>query len=320
MPLSTYRTIVGIAKEVTEGTPVLPVDFIPVTADPKPSNKLLMLADKGWRGSRTADYGMVAGTRHAELTIDGNVDPATIGYFLQSLLPDEVVTGAASPFTHAFSLLNTGNQQPKGYTLTDFDGGQANQYAAARASDLSFAFTADGLLSYTSKWTAWAGVPNAAVLASSYSPAPPIANWTGVAQIAGAPSSIIIDGSVDLKQPVEATHTIDGSQDPYKMWCGEVAVSGKLNVFYEDQAELVRYLNNTQPALDLKWAQGANSSLQLHMSKAAYTASDVVRSKAYGMVAIAFTAVATVTDAGASAGFSPIKATVVNAKPTGTFS
>lgn len=320
MPLSTYRTLVGFAKEVTEGTPVAPVDFIPVTADPKATLKLGMLADKGWRGSRVSDYGMTAGVRHSEITVDGNVDPNTFGYFLQSVLPDVVVTGAATPYTHVFAPLNTGLQQPKGYTITDFDGGQNNQYAASRASDLSVAFTSDGLLHFTSKWTGWAGVPYGTALTPSFSPNAPIASWTGVAQIAGVNSTIIMDGSVDLKQAVDPSHTIDGSQDPYRMWCGELSVTGKLNVFYEDQAELVRYINNAQPALDLKWSQGANSSVQLHMSKVAYTASDVQRSKAFGTVAIAFTALANVTDVGASNGFSPIKATLVNSKPTGTFS
>lgn len=319
MPVSTYRTLVGIAKETTEGVPVAPTDFIPVTADPKPSNKLTLLPDKGWRGSAATEYGMTSGQRHAELTIDGNVDPNNIGYMLQSVLADLTTTGASAPFTNVFSTLNTGAQQPKGYTITDFDGAQAMQYAAARFSDLSFAFTADGLLTYTSKVMAWAGVPTGAVLVPSFSANQPIASWVGVAQIAGANTVIITDGSVDLKQPVEAIQTIDGNPDPYRMWAGPLTVTGKLNMIYEDQVELLRYLNNTQPSLDLKWSQGASSSLQLHMSKVAYTAADVGRSKAHGTVAVNFTALATVTDAGPSGGYSSLKATVVNAKAAGTF-
>lgn len=319
MPLATYRTLVGIGKEVTQGTPVAPVDFIPVTNDPKPSTKLTLLEDKGWRGSATDTFGMVAGQRKADFSIDGNVDTATIGYFLQSVLPDLVVTGAATPYTHVFSLLNSGLQQPTGYTITDFDGGQSNQFAAARFSDLSIDFTADGLLKFTSKALAWAPVPYATALAPAFSPNAPLASWVGVAQIAGVSTLIIMDGSVDLKRTVEAIQTVDGNQDPYKMWTGLLTVSGKLNVIYEDQAELARYLNNTQPSLDLKWSAGANSSLQLHMSKVAYTVADVQRSKAFGMVSISYTAQANVTDVGASLGYSPIKATLVNGKPSGTF-
>lgn len=319
MPLATYRTLVGIGKEAVQGTPVAPVDFIPVTNDPKPSTKLTLLEDKGWRGSATDTFGMVAGQRKADFSIDGNVDPNTIGYFLQSMLPDVVVAGAATPYTHTLSLLNSGLQQPAGYTITDFDGGQSNQFAACRFSDLSIAFTADGLLKFTSKATGWAPTPYVPPLAPAFSPNAPIPSWLGVAQIAGAPTLIIADGTIDMKRTVEAIQTVDGNQDPYKMWTGLLTVSGKLNVIYEDQTELNRYLTNSQPALDFKWSLGANASVQLHMSKVAYTVADVMRSKAYGMVSISYTAQANLTDVGASLGYSPIKATLVNTKAAGIF-
>lgn len=318
MPLATYRTLVGIAKEVTQGVPVAPVDFIPVTADPKPNIMQTYLADKGWRGSATALFGEVLGQRKAEISVDGNVDPALIGYQLQSVLGDVVTTGAAAPFTHAMSLLNTGQQQPGGYTITDYDGGQANQYAAARFSDLSIKFTADGLLSYTSKATCWAPAVYATALAPSFSAAQPIASWVGVAQIAGAGNTAIIDGTIDLKRTVEAIQTVDGNPDPYKMWSGLLAVTGKLNLIYEDQTAMTDYLTNVQPALDLIWTQGT-SSLRLHMSKAAFVKGDVIRGKDYGTVSVTFDALANVTDVGASAGFSPIKATLINAKAAGTY-
>jgi len=320
MSNSTYTRVVGIAKEVTVGTPVLPTDYLTIHTDPKPVITQMYLDDKGWRGSATLDYGKVLGPRHAEFNIAGDLDAGTIGYPLQSILGDVATTGSVAPFTSVLSLLNSGAQQPAGYTITEFDGAVNRPYPAARASDVTIQFTQSGLLTYTSKFTAWAPPStNTTPLVTSFGGTPPTAVWQGIAQIAGAPTAVILDGSVDFKRTVSIVNSVSGSADPYKLWSGPLAVSGKFTAMYEDQALLTAYLTNTQPALDIKWAQNAASSIQLHITKCAYTMASVDGSKDYGTIGVTFSGVATQADAGASAGYSPIKVTLVNSKAAATY-
>jgi len=319
MPVSNFRSFMGIAKEPTPGTPVPPTDAIAIATDPKPVDTLTLIEDRGWRGSAVTSYDRVAAQRHAAISLDGNVEASTIGYMLQSLLPDLVVTGAAAPFTNAFAVGNTGTGQPGGYTLTDFDGFEARAYSAAKFTELVLGFTADGLLTFKSKANAWASTVVASPAVPSFDAKPPMTSWQGAVTIAGAAAGYVLDGEVSIKRPVDVLQTVAGIQDPYRLWSGPVTVTGKLNTVREDDAEFNRYLQNTKPGLDILFTQDANTSLQLHMSKCAYVTGGIVRGKAYGQMDVTFEGLGNIADAGASLGYSPIKATLKNAKATGTY-
>ncbi len=321
MVAATFRSFVGVAKEVTPGTGVAPADYIPVNDDPEPKDNIDYLDDDGWRGSMVKTYGLVKGVQSGEISLKGNVDIPTIGYPLASILPDVVTVGAGDPFTHTFAVKNTTDGQPVSYSITDFDGFEARRYRASKCEELTFKFDADGLLEYEAKFLSYASETVATPVPSFPANERPIANWTCVANIGGVASLIISSGEVTIKREVSLLHTMDGTGDPYKLFSGAVEVEGKLTVIHEDAAEITRYINNTQPALDLKWqaTTGPGDSLQLVMTKAGYTAANIGRGEEYGEIEIEFRAVANTTDIGASAGFSPIKAVLVNAKPASTY-
>jgi hypothetical protein len=116
--------------------------------------------------------------------------------------------------------------------------------------------------------------------------------------------------------------TVDGSQNPFLLWSGPVSVSGKLTMVMEDDTQLVNYLTNVQPSLDLAWNQGAGASgvtIQLHMTNVVYQSAEIGRGKDYVELSISFNAKANSTDVGASGGYSPIKVTLKNAIATGTY-
>src|SRR5438445_10435566 len=97
MAIATFRTFLGVAKEVTPGTPVPATDFIAITGDPKSKDTYKKLDDKSFRGSAVATYAKIPAMRTGELGVDGNVNPATIGYMLGSLSPAIVTTAVAAP-------------------------------------------------------------------------------------------------------------------------------------------------------------------------------------------------------------------------------
>lgn len=320
MPITTYQSFLGIAKEATKLTPVAATDYIPCKTM-TPVDHQTYLAVGGIRGSQVASYGQIPSVTWAEYGFDGDVYPDTIGYPLAGVLGDVVTTGTAAPYSHVMAVKNTGDGQPGSFTLTDYNAISTRQFAGAQFSEVGFTFAANGLLTYTAKASAAASVTTT-MPTRSYSAITPIAAWRGVITIGGTTDLHVLDGTCDIKRTVDVIDTIDGAANPYALFAGPVSVTGKLSVVAETEATLTNYLNNVQPSLDIAFSQGAGvtlNSVTLHMTSAAYITGAINRGKDYIGFDITYDAVANTTDVGATGGYSPIKATVASAKPAGTY-
>jgi hypothetical protein len=317
MPLASLRSYLGIGKEATPGTAVAATHFLPVK-DLAPKDDITYLVDQGMRGAMVQDYDTIAGPAVATYDFGGDAFADTIGFPLTGVLGDLTTTGASAPFTHAVSTLNTTDGQPPSYTVSDYYAGGAastRRFAGMKFSEVGLKFNADGLLTFTAKALGFASA-TAANPTPSYSAVTPIASWLGAVTIGGGAVTYVTDGECTIKRKVDAIHTADGTQSPYKIFSGPVSVDGKLTVVMEDDTEYIRYLTNTKPSLVLNFTQGAAAALtqiQLTMTKCAYTAAEIGRGKDYVELSITYTALANATDVGASAGYSPVKATLQNA-------
>ncbi|MEW2518129.1 phage tail tube protein [Actinacidiphila alni] len=320
MPQPTFTSFLGIAKEAVFGTAVPATAFIPVKTM-SPSDKVTLLDDQGMRGSMVDVYDKIAGKIWAEYGFDGDVFPDTLGWALAGLLGDVTTTGAAAPFSHAMSTLNSGNGQPPSYTLSDYYTNNTRQFPGLKFSELGLKFSGDGMLTYSAKATSLASVPTTKPT-PSYTAVPPLAGWVGAVSIGGVASTFVVDGECTIKRPVTVVQAVDGTQAPYSLWSGPVSVSGKLTLVMEDDAQLTNYLTNAKPSLDINYSQGAGASavqVKLHMTKAAYTNAEISRGKDYIELSVDYDALANTTDAGTSGGYSPIKATIQNAVASGTY-
>lgn len=312
MVAATFRSFVGVGKETTPGTGVVPTHYIPVT-EISSMDDLSYLHDEGMRGSMVTSYGVQPGPKHGEVELKGNVDLTTIGFLLSSVLGDVATTGAGAPFTHTFAVKNTTDGQPTSMSFSDFNGVETRRYVGAKTEELSFKFTNDGLFEYESKIKSYAS----AIVSDptpAYSTYTPIANWKACVTIGGVANLLVQEGEFTISRDVDTLHTLNcGDNNPYKLFSGAVTVEGKLTFIYESNAELLRYLNNSQPALNILWEHtAATDSLNLHSTKAAYTAAEVKRGEQYAQLEVEFYSVANSTDAGASGGLSPVKATLLN--------
>jgi hypothetical protein len=298
-----------------------PTDYIPVTSI-EPEDMYAPLEDKGYRGSVGDVYNFIQGPAHSEFSLAGDVFADTIGYFIGGVLGATDFTGG-TPNTHAFSAKNTGDTQPTAFTLYDFDAATCRAYAQSRFSDVSFKFNNEGLLTWTAKAT---GVASGIVATPtvSFSTVAPLATWIGVVTIGGTVVTTLVDADLGIKRPVLAIQTLDSTQHPYKIWSSApVSVDGKLTFVMEDETELLRMLNNTQPSLDILFSTGTGASqqqIQFHCTKVAYRTAKVNRGQDYVQLDVAYQGVANVTDATtAGTGYSPIKVTTKNTKATGTY-
>ena len=119
-----------------------------------------------------------------------------------------------------------------------------------------------------------------------------------------------------MKRNASAIYGINNTQNPYQIFVGALEVTGSLKFVMENDTELTRFLSNTQPSIVLNWANGSGATatqLQATLSKGAYTAAVIDRSKDFVEVDVTITGIANTTDAGATAGYSPIKWVAKNA-------
>lgn len=299
-----------------------PADYIPVKGDSlKLEDKIVQLADQGLRGSNVDQYGNVQGPRHNEWSFAGDVFVDTFGYLLGALL-GAVDFAGGTPNTHTFANKNTGDGQPTPLLLHDFNAINTRVVAAALVEELALKFDPMGKLEYTAKGK---GLASGVVTTPtpSYSTLTPVPTWLGLTSVGGSSLLTLVGADLALKRAVAAIHSQDGTQDPYAIFGGALAVEGKVAFVMEDDTQLNNYLNNSQPAVLLTFTRGAGASqeqLQLQMTKANYESSSVNRGKEWVEVELAVKGIANTTDANtAGTGFSPIRAVLKNAKATGTY-
>ena len=235
---ASVRSYVGIAKEVTKGTPVAPTDFIPVLASSlKPVDVIMPLYDQGLRGSNVNSYAYIPGRTHSTVDLGGDVFPDTIGYSLAGVMGEVTTTGASAPYTHTIALKNTAtvgaDSQPTAYTLTDYYAANVRAYGGQQFHDFVLTFNAEGLLSYTAKSTGWLSA-TASTPTPSFSTILPTPVWQGTVSIGGSSVSTALSGTITMARPatpsavqVQATMTkgsyvvtgIDRSKDFVTIKC-----------------------------------------------------------------------------------------------------
>jgi hypothetical protein len=323
---NSVRSYLGIAKEVTKGTAVTPTDFLPVMASSlKPVDVIDPLYDEGLRGSLVKNYNYVPGRTRSTFDFGGSVFADTVGYSIAGLLGDVATVGASAPYTHTISLKNSAvaaaDAQPISYTITDFYAAAVRAYPGAQFTDFTLKFNADGMLEYDTKTTGWASAA-AATPTPSFSTILPTQVWQGAVTVGGSTITNAMTGEISMKRPVTPVYGIATTQNPYNVFLGALEVTGKLTFVMEADTELTRYLTNTQPAIVLNWAYGAGAAavqIQATLTKGAYVAAAIDRGSDLVQISIDINGQGNTTDAGASAGYSPIKWVLKNAKASGTY-
>ena len=322
----SVKSYIGVALEVTKGTPVAATDFVPLAQSSlKPVDVTGPLFDTGLRGSMVENYAYIPGRKHATFDIGGAVIADTVGYWIASILGDVVTTGAGAPYSHVIAVKNSvgaaGDAQPKALTITDYYSAGIRQFPGVQVTDFAMSFNADGMLDFTAKCM---GFPSVTAVAPvpTFSTILPVQAWTGVVTIGGVAVAYINNANIDITRKAEAIWGVSNTQNPYEIFVGASNSKGKAIFIMNDDTELTRYLTNTQPTLVFNFSQGAGATLtqvQFTLSKGAYTAAAVERGKDYVEVHVDFDGIGNTTDAGATAGFSTIKWTLQNAKPAGTY-
>ncbi|WP_326829681.1 phage tail tube protein [Streptosporangium sp. NBC_01810] len=318
---------VGIAKEVTPGTAVAPALTIPVDKF-DPSDDVTQLDDQALRGSMAKQYGQYSGPIMSSWDLGGPMFGDGLGYLLHNILGGYAVSGVAAPYSHTFSLLNSGDGQPVTHTLTDVTGvpavSGARQYPYSCLSELTLTWNAEQLCSWEAKAQAWPSVVPGVAPTNTLSSVPPVASWRGAVGIGGPASAgtlvtDVTEMSITISREVTPYHTADGSQSPFVIARGPVDVTGKFTQIAQSEQRMLDLLANTQPQLQFVLSNGltlgALISVQFDLQKVGYRSTKINTGTVF-QYDVEFTAIANSTNVGASGGFAPAKVTLQNAVVT----
>ena len=322
----SVRSYVGIALEVTPGTPVAATDFIPLMKDSlKPVDIIAPLYDTGLRGSMAQNYNYIQGRRHTEIDLGGPAFADTVGYWLGGIMGSVVTTGASAPFEHEITLKNaTGigaDAQPTSFTIEDMYVANNRYFPGCKVTNFTLTFNSEGMLEYTAKLMGWPS-ETTSVASPTFSDVVPTPVWRGEVSIGGDVIGYTTDGSVTMTRAAEAIFGINTAQGPYEIFVGALDSTGNFTFVMENDDQLLNFLDNTQPTLNISFSQGVGASLTtiaFNVAKGAYTTAAVDRSGDHVAVTVDFSAIATTADAGATNGYAPIQWYLQNAVASGTY-
>jgi|ERR1035437_494733 hypothetical protein len=301
MAIQGFKTKVGLGKETTFGTAVVPSFMLPNKA-PKPKDIYKQIVDSDLRGSNSKDQQSQQGTGHSEVDLDFPAYPDLIGNMLMALLGTDTPTGAGPTYSHALTQADA----PPSYSITDYDGVAAKVYAGQKISDLTLKYATDGDFRVTSKSTGKVSA-SAATPATAFTTAQQFLGWQSSVTIGGVANNKMIDFELSLKRVVELVWGAGDAKDVTDSAADALEVTGKMTFVPSDHTELNYYLNDTQPTCVIVITSGTNV-LTLQMSVCSFESPTEIQrgGKAYPMISASFRAIYNATDAGS------IKATLVN--------
>lgn len=319
------KQFVNIAKEVTQGTPVETGQKTWPMTNFKPKDDPTWLDDEGLRGSMVKSYGLTQGVRKANWSADGAIFLDLLPHGLLNIMGACASAGpVSSVYTHVLSLLNSGTGQPPSHTFTDWQGltatSQARSYAGSCFSELTMKGNPEStLLEWSGKGSAfWSNAFPTAPPTQDLTTESPMAAWRAAISFATVANLTIREWEVTISRELSVQHTSRNSQDPFIIQRGTLGVEGKFFVAKpSDETVLDYFRSNTQPAFQLLVSNGLAAanlrSLQIDVTKCAFTMSEINRSDPAIGYDCTWKGIANTTDAGASGGFAPAKFTVVNA-------
>lgn len=323
------KSVVGLAVETTQGTPVttlaatLPLDTFEV------EDKPVQLYDNAIRQAMTKRFGMIQGPLISEISGGGPLFFNVVPYLLRNMLGALATTGpVSSAYTHLASLLNSGTGQPDSLTLVQWQGtpatSQARVYSGFCLSELVIKGNPESSLVECT----WKGL---GFPSSIYPTAPPsfpantdspLAAWRTAIGIGGtavgAPVRTIREWEITFTRQLKAIYTSQNSQSPYIIQRGDAGMAGSLHFAApSDETALLYLLNNTQPQSQIVITNGgagaALRSLQIDMQQTGFDTSKISTSEEAIGYNNTIAPIANTTNVGASGGWGQGTVTVVNA-------
>lgn len=286
----------GLAKETTWGTSVAPAIYIPYDSI-KNEDDIKKTVDEGRRGVLSKEFAIYNTTRSSKIDVETLAYPDTLGHLLLGILGKDTVTGASSPYTHKFQVLDS---NAPSYTLADYNviaGTNERRYPGAIIDELGLKFDDDGNMKVSAKFQS-----KISTLVAKTTPtqnvAQPFQGWMASLTLGGTANANMLGGDITIKRANQLIFAGNNTQDPTKYITGRIEISGKLTFDVDSETEWLLYANGTQQSIQVAFTVSANQSLTLLFTKTDVTKAVVDRGNEFVRVDMDFKAIYNTTDAG----------------------
>lgn len=228
-----------------------------------------------------------------------------------------------APFTHTFSLLNSGNGQPPTHTLTYHNGlaasTQARQYGFWCASAMDLKMTSTELFQHDTKGSSVLGVIDGSSPTNTQSGNKAEPNWRFTVGIGGPATGgtqviNVTEATLNMARQLHPQFGMQGIQGPLTIPRVGMSVTGKLTFMAQDESPLIAFLANNQQIMQLVMTDGT-SSLTINGQIAAYEKATITPASVLTYV-VPFRFIKNTTNAGFSGGTSPMNIVLVNSVST----
>jgi hypothetical protein len=257
MPLQTALQHLGVAKETTWGTGVVPAKYIPVN-DVKFENVWDSVDDDAKRGNLTGVYNVVRTTKKSTLDIDTNFYTNELGYYFLALFGKDTVSGT-SPYTHKFQV------DPTARSLTQqfFDGMDEQQFAGCVVDEINVKGDAEGIITVSIKTQGKFGSTVTTTTATIDTTIKPLVGAFASLTIDAGANTNLFSFDITFKRNNKLIFGANNSADPTKVVQGTISTEFKLLFDVENSAEYTKFTDGLAHVYVLTLGGSANSNAKI---------------------------------------------------------
>lgn len=264
------RGTLGIALEVTRGTPVTPTYWLPFVTMSFKDTIESAREDQGMGNIADSDSFYVT-MRHGEGEVESQLYDQAIPYILSSLLGAVPVTTGSNPYTHTFTMSQS--NQAKTLSLFWQDPDRSYMFPMAVVDSLNITMEPSGIVAYKVGFKSkaadnWATLtPSFTTLGSKF--LHQHLQFRLASNIAGLSAATAISlKKLDLTIKRDAIFDqVIGTVEPEDVLSQTIGVEGSIDLNLEDDTYRNFMLNNTYRAAEIKLLASTSSSLTLQMPR-----------------------------------------------------
>lgn len=268
------RGTLGIATEVTRGTPVTPAYWIPFAK--------MAFMDSVDTAAEAQGLGNIADQDSSYVTfqfgagsVDAELYDAGLGYILESLLGAKDTPSGGGPYTHTYTLNQTNQAQSLTLYWTDPD--RSYIFPLAVVDSLKISVAPKGMVEYTITFKSrrardWATLTPVftGVQAKFLHQHTQLRLASNIAGLSGASETPLKNLELTIARNTVNDELL-GTVEPDDILSQQLSIDGVLTLNLTDDTFRNNMLNGTYQSMEVKFVGSANSSLQLQFPRVNFT-------------------------------------------------
>lgn len=269
------RGQLGVAFEVTRGTPVAPAYWIPDAKLSFHDMTETAAEDQGFGNIADQDSFYVTLTK-GEGDVDAQLYDAGLGYILGSLLGAKPVTTGSNPYTHTFTMSQTNQAATLSLFWKDPDRSYIFPFAVVDSFKVSVKPL--GLVEYTIGFKSKSARDGWAAQTPVYtSVGSKFLHQHLVFKLASAVGSLTAATNISLKElnltiSRNVIHdVVMGTVEPEDVLSQQISVEGDITLNLQDDVYRNYMMAGTYKSMEINLLNGANSSLDLRFPRVGFT-------------------------------------------------